>query len=125
LGSGERVDLDLADGQDEWEAALSCKPAELCGGTGYQVERGSAVLRDFNGKPLIQAWICVEARNAQSAIWISLNLEEVQTACLFGADQTCNQEEDESALLGHCLPSGACVCDPGRKQNTATGRCYQ
>jgi hypothetical protein len=44
-------------------------------------------------------------------------------ACTPGEDQTCNDKPTLSALLGHCLNNGTCMCSAGSALVAGSGRC--
>lgn len=43
--------------------------------------------------------------------------------CVFGTDQSCNDDPRVSSLHGTCTGGGKCVCGNGYQLNPATGRC--
>jgi hypothetical protein len=45
------------------------------------------------------------------------------TSCLFGHDQTCNDDLTVSSYEGSCRADGTCACNSGFELNPATGRC--
>jgi len=43
--------------------------------------------------------------------------------CVFGMDQTCNDDLSVSAVWGTCQEDGTCTCNPGFEVNPSTGHC--
>lgn len=43
--------------------------------------------------------------------------------CTYGADQTCNDDQTDSGIMGQCDQSGYCTCNSPYVINPATGKC--
>lgn len=43
--------------------------------------------------------------------------------CIYGEDQTCNDDEFQSSLAGTCNEDQTCTCNGGYENNPATGKC--
>jgi hypothetical protein len=55
----------------------------------------------------------------------TIGVEVGSQTCTFGADQTCNDRLEVSALWGKCLADGTCECNVGFVINPSTGRCTE
>ncbi|MFH1131338.1 MAG: hypothetical protein V1754_08385 [Pseudomonadota bacterium] len=130
--------IDFQNAPKGWLFSVKCNPFESCDTLRSDQNADFVGTLDYNpipGQPAAYTSLCLSITpKKQTPLPIPLppgfkSLElvvdslQINSACVYGMDQTCNENPYVSALMGKCNENSTCTCILGATKIPLTGKC--